>query len=209
MKRKFGIIVVLVSLALSAGTLAAQTASPVPALVLQLDPAQTGANFDLPDVLHTVQGSFALKHGTIQFDPATGKAGGEIVFDSPSGNSGNSSRDHKMQKDVLESPHYPEIVFRPDHAQGTLSASGASTLQVHGMFGIHGAEHEVTIPVEVSLSGSTWKATASFPVPYVLWGMKNPSVLFLRVSDSVAIKLHAGGSIVRDIADMRSFPSTK
>ena len=187
----------LAALALSAGLLAAQAASPATALVLQLDPAQTGADFDLPDVLHTVRGSFALKRGTIQFDPATGKAGGEVVFAAPSGNTGNGSRDRKMHKDVLESPHYPEIVFRPDHAQGALPASGASTLQVHGMFGIHGAEHEVTIPVEVSLAGSTWKANASFPVPYVLWGMKNPSVFFLRVGDSVAIKFHAGGSIVR------------
>ena len=197
MKKIIGIVAVLLSLALSAGSLAAQTAPPAPALVLQLDPAQTGADFDLPDVLHTVRGSFALKRGTIQFDPASGKAGGEVVFAAPSGNTGNSSRDRKMHKDVLESLHYPEIVFRPDHAQGVLPASGTSTLQVHGVFGIHGAEHEVTIPVEVSLSGSTWKANASFPVPYALWGMKNPSVFFLRVGDSVAIKFHASGSIVR------------
>jgi polyisoprenoid-binding protein YceI len=197
MKMKLGIVVVLASLVLSAGSLAAQTAQQTPALVLQLDPAQTGADFDLPDVLHTVHGSFALKRGTIQFDPATGKVGGEVVFAAPSGNTGNNSRDRKMHKDVLESRFYPEIVFRPDHAQGVLSASGASTLQVHGMFGIHGAEHEVTIPVQVRLSGFEWRANASFPVPYVLWGMKNPSVLFLRVGDSVAVKLHAGGSIVR------------
>jgi polyisoprenoid-binding protein YceI len=197
MKKEFLIVVLLATLALSVGWLAAQTAPPAPAFILQLDPAHTGVDFDLPDVLHTVRGSFSLRRGTIQFDPATGKAGGEIVFDAPSGNTGNSSRDRKMQRDVLESPHYPEIVFRPDRAQGVLLASGVSTLQVHGVFGIHGAEHEVTIPVEVSLSGSAWKANASFPVPYVLWGMKNPSVLFLRVGDSVAIKLHAGGSVVR------------
>ena len=72
------------------------------------------------------------------------------MFDATSGKTGNGSRDNKMHKDVIESPRYPEIVFRPDRADGKLAASGASTLQVHGMFVIHGAEHEVTFPVEVS-----------------------------------------------------------
>jgi len=174
--------------------LAAQVAPPAQELLLQLDPARSGADIVLVGNLHTVDGSFSLERGTVHFDPATGKASGEIVFDATSGKTGNGSRDNKMHKDVIESQRYPEIVFHPDRADGTFSTSGDSTLKVHGMFAIHGAEHEVTFPVQVSLAVTAWTAKASFQVPYVKWGMKNPSVLFFRVGDSVQVQFHAAGN---------------
>ena len=174
-------------------SLVAQT--PAHELLLQLDPARSGAGITLTGNFHTVEGSFALKHGAIRYDPATGKASGEIVFDATSGKTGNDGRDSKMHKSVIESARFPEIAFRPDRAQGTLAASGDSTLQVHGMFSIHGAEHEIPVPVEVHVEGETWTAKAVFQVPYARWGMKNPSVLFLRVANFVDVQFHAGGSL--------------
>ena len=164
-------------------------------IVLRCDPARTGADFTLGDVLHQVKGAFDLKRGEFHFDPVSGKVGGEIVFDATSGRSGNRGRDRKMHKDVLESAHFPEIGFRPDRVDGKVSPDGTSRVQVHGMFAIHGAEHEITVPVEVKLETDHWSASAHFPVPYAKWGMKNPSVLFLRVGDSVDIELHAAGSL--------------
>ncbi len=189
------IVVGQIGLLVAVAALAAQPAAPVThELLLQLDAARSGADITLAGNLHTVKGAFLMKRGAIQFDPATGKASGEIAFDATSGKTGNGSRDNKMHKDVIESGRYPEIVFRPNRAEGTLPTSGASTLQVHGMFTMHGAEHEVTFPVEVTFAGSAWTAKASFQVPYVQWGMKNPSVLFLRVGDTVEVQFHAAGS---------------
>jgi polyisoprenoid-binding protein YceI len=186
-----------IALLVVAAALAAAQPAAAPAtheLLLQLDPARSGADIALTGNLHTVEGAFLLKHGAIHFDSATGKASGEVVFDATSGKTGNGSRDNKMHKDVIESGRYPEIVFRPDRADGVLAASGASTLQVHGMFAMHGSEHEVTFPVEVSFTGSAWTAKASFQIPYVRWGMKNPSKLFLKVDDAVQVQFHASGS---------------
>jgi polyisoprenoid-binding protein YceI len=95
----------------------------------------------------------------------------------------------------LESARYPEIAFRPNRVDGKVAATDTSTVQVHGMFGIHGSEHDITVPVEVKLDADHWSASAHFPVPYAKWGMKNPSVLFLRVGDSVDIDLQAAGSL--------------
>jgi polyisoprenoid-binding protein YceI len=170
------------------------TASAQP-MTLQCDPAQTTAKFTLGDTLHTVHGAFKVKRCEVHFDPTSGKLDGEIVFDAASGQSGNDSRDRKMHKEVLESARYPEIAFRPDRILGTLGATGASSLQVHGMFGIHGAEHEITVPVDVKLEAEHWSASAHFPVPYAKWGMKNPSVLFLRVGDSVDIEFQVTGGV--------------
>jgi polyisoprenoid-binding protein YceI len=171
------------ALLVSAGLFAQET-------TLQMDPADTHVEYTLGDVLHTVHGTFALKRANIRFDTATGKASGEMVVDAASGSSGNSSRDHRMHKDILESASYPEIVFRPTRVEGRVAPQGASQVAVHGTFSIHGMDHEITMPVEVEASGGGYKLLAHFPVPYVKWGMKNPSNLFLRVSSQVDIAIH-------------------
>src|SRR5689334_18219775 len=83
------------------------------------DAAQTTVHFTLGTALHTVHGTFKLTRGTILFDPATGRASGELVVDATTGQSGNNSRDKKMHKEILESQKYPTITFTPQHFTGT------------------------------------------------------------------------------------------
>ena len=45
-------------------------------------------SFFLESSAHSVHGTFRVKRGNISFDSATGKAGGEIVVDAASGESG-------------------------------------------------------------------------------------------------------------------------
>ena len=175
--------------------LAATAIAGAQEIVLQCDAAQTVADFNLGDSLHTVKGSFALKSGELHCNPATEKISGEIVFDGTSGQSGNKGRDRKMHKDVLESALYPEIAFRPVRVEGRVAASGTSTVQAHGTFRIHGAEHEITAPADVTPQGDRWMVSSHFSVPYAKWGMKNPSVLFLRVGNSVDITFHGTCSV--------------
>jgi polyisoprenoid-binding protein YceI len=163
---------------------------------LQLDPSQTSIHFTLGDVLHTVHGSFRLKRGSLGFEPTSGKLSGEIVVDAGSGQSGSGMRDHKMNKEVLESSQYPEIVFRPDRIDGAVASQGKSSVKVHGLFSIHGVDHEITVPAEVEMAADHWTAAVHFTVPYAKWGMRNPSTLFLRVNDSVEIDLTATGNVV-------------
>jgi polyisoprenoid-binding protein YceI len=168
----------------------------------QLDPAQTKVSFTLGDVLHTVHGTFKLKHGELQIEPM-GKISGSIVVDAGSGDSGSGMRDRKMHKEVLESARYPEIAFRPDHIEGSVASQGKSSVMVHGMFSIHGADREITVPAQVETSADHWTATVHFTIPYEKWGMKNPSTLFLKVNDSVEIDLMAAGSVVKSTANSR------
>lgn len=164
-------------------------------IILNFVPAKTSVDFTLGDVLHTVHGSFNLNHGTVYFDPATNKISGEILVDAASGHSGSDGRDKKMHSEVLESARYPEIAFRPDRVEGRVADLGASAIQVHGMFSIHGAEHEIAIPVQIEMGPGWWTASLNFDVPYVKWGMKNPSTFLLRVDQSVDIEILASGEI--------------
>jgi polyisoprenoid-binding protein YceI len=160
-----------------------------------LDPAPTKINWTLGDVLHTVEGTFKLKSGSIVFDPKTGDASGQIVVDAKSGESGNDKRDAKMQKEVLESSRFPEITFLPKHVTGDLPTQGSSTLQVQGVFRIHGSDHDMTLSFPVQADGSRATATTKFTVPYEAWGMKNPSVMFLKVENKVEISISAVGTV--------------
>ena len=161
----------------------------------QLDPEKTTVNFTLGATLHAVHGTFKLKQGSVRLDPTTGRLSGEVVVDARSGDSGNGVRDRKMHREVLESERYPEVSFRPDRVEGTIAPQGKSSVQVHGIFSVHGAEHELTVPADTEVFPDHWTATAHFAVPYVKWGLKNPSTLFLRVSESVEIEVVAVGKI--------------
>lgn len=178
-------------------------ALPAQTIRLDLDPAQTKVEYQVGSTLHTVHGTFQLKHGAIQFDPATGRASGEMVVDAASGSSGTAARDRKMHKEVLESARYPEIVFRPDRVIGNVAAEGAFQVQLHGIFSIHGADHEITVPVDVKAANGGYTATAHFAVPYIKWGMKNPSAFMLRVSDTVEITVITTAHPARETAQNR------
>ena len=162
--------------------------------VLEFLPARTTIEFTLGASFHTVHGAFNLKHGAVQFNPASGAISGEIVVDATSGHSGSDARDGRMHREILESARYPEITFRPDRIEGKVEPQGTSTIQVHGMFGIHGAEHQITLPVQVEMTQDQWTASSRFTVPYVEWGIKNPSNFMLRVSRTVEIEVHASGA---------------
>src|SRR6185312_11965708 len=116
-------------------------------LRFQFDPAKTTIAFTLGDILHTVHGTFQLKSGTVEYKIAGKSVSGNLIVDATSGQSGNHSRDHKMHKEILESDRYPVISFRPDRVEGNVATLGTSNIQVHGMFSIHGADHELTMPV--------------------------------------------------------------
>ncbi|MGA9979469.1 MAG: YceI family protein [Candidatus Sulfotelmatobacter sp.] len=164
---------------------------------LQLDPTKTNVSFTLGDVLHTVHGTFHLKRGMLQLDPGAGTLTGEIVVDAKSGDTGSKMRDGKMHREVLESEQYPEITFHPDRVEGTVNPKGKSAVKVHGIFTIHGVDREIEVPAAAELAEDHWTATLHFTIPYVKWGMKNPSALFLRVDDSVQIDIVAAGTLVQ------------
>lgn len=172
-------------------------------MAVALDPAKTQILWTLGDVLHTVRGTFQLREGRVRFDPATGAISGNIVVDAGSGDSGNGTRDKRMKRDILETQRYPEVRFAATNVNGRIAASGPSSVQVKGIFTIHGQPHEITIPINVNVSGSEVSAAGKFAVPYVAWGMKNPSTFVLRVNETVDVEVHAAGHIepVKGAAD--------
>jgi polyisoprenoid-binding protein YceI len=188
--RAFAIVLVLASFAHRA--IAAESRSGT----LELDPAKTLVEFRLPGALHATHGKFKLAHGTISADLTTGEASGSIVVDARSGDTGIGARDKEMRESVLEAQKYPEIIFTPRHAIGKLEKDGQFQAKLDGVLTIHGAKHEIVTEVQGRLVGNTLTGACHFAVPYVEWGMEDPSLFFLTVAKKVDIDIATAGEVV-------------
>jgi polyisoprenoid-binding protein YceI len=165
-------------------------------LILKLDPTQTRIDFTLSATLHQVEGTLALTSGEIRFDPATGAASGRVVVDAKSAQTGSAGRDRTMHDEVLESARYPQIVFEPERLAGTFDRPGASRITLSGTVEVHGARHPVVLPAEVEVGpGGALTGTATFEVPFVEWGMKDPGNFLLRVAKKVTVTVRLSGAV--------------
>lgn len=159
------------------------------------DPASSTVAFALTGTGHEVHGAFHVQSGTIQFDRGGQKMSGTIVVSAASGDSGDKGRDKNMRKDVLDVEHFADVTFAPQSYQGVLAPSGDSTIQVTGVFTLHGTPHDLTVRMQVHIDGSNLTATGKFVIPYVKWGLKDPSVFILKVAKDVQIDLSLKGTI--------------
>jgi hypothetical protein len=68
-------------------------------------------------------------------------------------------------------------------------------MTVKGTFTIHGVDHLLFLQVKTELNGDTLTAKTGFEVPYVAWGMKDPSTLILRVAKVVQVDVDARAKV--------------
>jgi polyisoprenoid-binding protein YceI len=173
--------------------------SLIPALAQQetfhVIPDSSEVNFTLGDVLHTVHGTFHVQNGSIDFEHTAPKMAGSILVAAGSGSSGNETRDRKMSKDILDASHFADASFAPHSYEGTIARSGDSTIQVAGTFTLHGTPHELTVPVTVHVEGGDCTIQTHFNVPYVKWGLKDPSTFVFRVGKEIEINLTLVGRL--------------
>jgi polyisoprenoid-binding protein YceI len=161
---------------------------------LTIDPNASKVAFALTGS-HSVSGTFHVQSGTVDFDRTAAKISGSVVVAAGSGNSGEASRDKKMNSEVLDVAHFAEIAFVPQSFQGALAAAGDSTIQVTGVFTLHGTPHALTVPMQIHIDGNKLTASTHFSVPYVSWGLKDPSIFILKVAKEVGIDLTLIGQI--------------
>ena len=160
-----------------------------------VNPDTSEVRMTLKTTHELVSGTFHIQSGSIEFDRGTSKMSGSVVALAASGKTGNDTRDNKMNKDILQVEKHAMISFEPKSYTGAIAPSGDSTLQVTGIFTLLGTPHEITIPIIVHLEGTTATAKAHFVVPYVQWGLKNPSFLIWKADNDVAIDLNLIGRL--------------
>jgi polyisoprenoid-binding protein YceI len=163
--------------------------------IFTVNPGTSSIGFALTGTGHEVHGIFHVTSGTIQFERNAPKMSGTVVVSASSGDSGDKSRDKNMNQKVLQSDRFTDISFQPQSYSGTLAPSGDSTIQVSGTFTLHGTPHDITVPMQVHIDGQNLTAKGTFIVPYVKWGLKDPSVFILKVAKEVHIDLNLAGTV--------------
>jgi len=163
--------------------------------VLALSPKDAKISFTLDATAHTVHGTVPLTSGTLRFDPGSGRASGEVVLDLVHAQTGNDGRDADMHAKVLETSRFPRAVFRPQQIQRSLKQGGTSEVVLKGTLLFHGAEHPVEIPAKVTLAGDRLTADGHLTIPYVAWGLHDPSKFVLRVGKTVEVRLQVAGNL--------------
>jgi polyisoprenoid-binding protein YceI len=162
---------------------------------LSVSPDASEVKMTLKTTHEIVNGTFHIQSGSIDYDRSAPRMSGSVVVAAGSGKTGNDSRDKKMDKDVLKVEQYAAVSFAPKSYTGTIAASGDSTIQVSGVFTLLGTPHDMTIPMQVHIDGGNCTAKAHFVVPYVKWGLKNPSFMIWKAENDVDIDLSLVGHL--------------
>jgi polyisoprenoid-binding protein YceI len=197
--RSAGIYVLSLALTIFALALplvaAGETVPPGKLAVLYLDPAKTTITYSLDGWPHHTQGTFKLKRGVVEIDPSTGKMTGTITVDAASGDSGHSIRDDEMKSSVLEVARFPEISFAPRQVLSHGDLQKPFPVKVVGLMLLHGAEHTLTIDATVKREENNVAIHANFPVPFVEWGLRDPSILMFKVAKQVLVDVTANARL--------------
>lgn len=160
-----------------------------------VDPNASDVKMTLKTNHDIVNGTFHVQSGSFQFDRNAHTITGLVTVGAGTGNTGNSGRDKKMDKDYLKVDQYNTVTFAPKTFTGTLAQQGDSTIQVSGVFTLLGTPHDLTIPMQVHLDGTKATATAQFTIPYVQWGIKNPSFFILKADNDVSMNISLSGRV--------------
>ena len=160
-----------------------------------VNPDASEVKMTLKTTHEVVNGTFHIQSGSIEFDRSNPKMSGSVTVLAGSGKTGNDSRDKKMNKDILKVDQYTTVSFAPKTYTGTIAPSGDSTIQVSGVFTLIGIAHDLTIPMQIHMDGSKAMARAQFVVPYVQWGLKNPSFLIWKAENDVAMDINLVGQV--------------
>lgn len=160
-----------------------------------VNPDASQVKITLNTTREIVNGTFHIQSGSIEFDRAASTMSGSVVVLAGSGKTGNSSRDKRMNKEILKVDKYATVSFEPKSYTGAIAASGDSAVQVTGIFTLLGTPHQITIPMQVHLDGAGATVKAHFVVPYIEWGVKDPSFLIWKADHDVAIDIDLVGTI--------------
>jgi polyisoprenoid-binding protein YceI len=142
-----------------------------------------------------VNGTFHIQSGSIEFDRSAPTMSGSVVVIAGSGKTGNDTRDKRMYKEILRVEQHATVSFEPKSYAGSIAQSGDSAIQVTGTFKLLDTPHEITIPMLVHLEGPTATAKAHFSVPFIQWGLKDPSILIWKTEKHVSIDLVLAGRL--------------
>lgn len=125
-----------------------------------------------------------LKPDTV---PADNKVYFEVQLDGL--DTGIGLRNRHMRENYLETDKYPMARYTGTVGKVDSSQSNANQVTTSGKFSIHGVDRPVTITGLVSKQGDHLRVTSGFDVKLTDYGIKVPSMMFLKLNEVIRIVL--------------------
>jgi polyisoprenoid-binding protein YceI len=122
----------------------------------EIDPVHSSAYFKIKHMgISNFYGRFDKVGGKVTVDAADPtKSTIQLVIDAGSVNTNSSQRDtHLKSPDFFNVAEFPQITFESDK----ITAKGGDKFEVTGAFKLHGVEETITVPVEMTGTGSLGK----------------------------------------------------
>ncbi|HKY27235.1 MAG TPA: YceI family protein [Pyrinomonadaceae bacterium] len=93
----------------------------------------------------------------------------------------------ELREIVLEPEKYPEITFKSTNITGKLNSTGQFEARIDGDMTLHGVTRRITIPADVTVSGSDLRARGDFTVERSDFNVKATSAVhgLVRVRDKL------------------------
>jgi len=95
-------------------------------------------------------------------------------------------------------PSFPVATYEVEHVNGYDAQKSIQKITVNGTMTLHGTKHALVLEFALSRDGQATVAVTHFLIPYVAWGIKDPSNAFIHVEKEVLIEITARGSMAPD-----------
>lgn len=153
----------------------------------RVDPTRSSIGFEGESTLHDFSGKAGQLAGELRVEPEalSATAGGAIVVQARSLDTGSGKRDKNMRED-LDVEHHPTIRFEIDALEGALDG-WSGEVRARGRFLIHGVERERVFPVRFEPLGNGFRVQGSCTFDMSDHGIDPHSVLFVSVHDEVEV----------------------
>ena len=167
-----------------------------------VDPEKSLINFYLDGNVHDTQGFAKKIEGkvTIAIAPDTTlkKAEVFITISADDLDTDNDTRDKRMKDKFLEVKKYPRIDFTSTDVTSLLrreeiilfQTGKPLTIDLQGKLVLHGVTKIITVETTLTLVGERLIAEGKTTLNLKDFNIKNPSMMFLRVSNEVQVTFH-------------------
>ena len=164
----------------------------------ELDTERSEVRVVLGATLHTVEGVVPVGPATFVWDADEGSASGRVVIEAGALDTGIDARNEKMHERVLRSAEFPEIIFEATGFDLRQDGEQEMRFVLEGRLTVLGTRHAVELETHARRRGDgSWKARANVDVPYVEWGLEDPSLPLFSVDKYVIVEVKAVGRLTR------------
>lgn len=110
---------------------------------------------------------------------------------------GIGMRNRHMRDNYLETDKFTYATYTGKLDKVSVGADGESLVTTSGVLSIHGVEKPYTVECSISLEDSTYRIQCEFPVSLLDFGIKVPSLMFLKINEIVELKLDFHVTVVQ------------